>query len=509
MVGRIRTFLSLCLWSVYMHRNRLDPKVSVSVVFVVAMFMSIMDSTIVNVALPSLARQLNVPSTAIDAVVLAYLVSLAVVMPASGWLGDRWGTKRIFLLALSLFTVSSALCGLASSYAMLILFRVLQGAAGGALTPVGTAMLYRTFPPSQRVQVSRILIFATILAPAIGPVLGGLLVTQLSWRWVFYVNVPIGIVACLFGLIFLYEHKEATPGCFDLLGFLLAGIGLALLMYALSEGPTSGWTSINIFGSAIVGTLLLGLFVIIELRVSEPMIDLRLLHNRLFRTTNLVSLFAYAGFLGVLFIAPLFLQEARGVSALTSGLTTFPEAIGVVISTQIIARFYPRIGPRRLMVGGLIAVAIFMSLLTLMGNDTTLWLMRILMFLIGAGMAYAFLPLRAAAFATISSTSTGRASAFYSAQTQLGAALGVAILGSVLIVIGPTTLNASGTVEPNLFAYHAAFLAAAVLALIAAGIALTISDRDAAVTMRRKSRTIEHDDVPELVPSTDAAHNGN
>src|SRR6266849_4703368 len=439
-----------------MHRNQLDPKVSVSIVFVAAMFMSIMDTTIVNVALPSLARQLNVPSTSIDAVVVAYLVSLAVVMPASGWLGDRWGTKRIFLIALTLFSVSSALCGLASSYFMLIIFRVLQGAAGGALTPVGTAMLYRTFPPSQRVQVSRVLIIPTILAPALGPVLGGLLVTQLSWRWVFYVNVPIGIAACLFGLIYLHEHKEATPGRFDLAGFLLAGIGLPLVMYALSEGPSSGWTSVNILGSAIVGMFLLGAFVVIELRKREPMIDLHLLRDRLFRTTNLVSLFAYAGFLGVLFVAPLFLQEARGVTALTSGLTTFPEAIGVVLSTQVVARLYPRIGPRRLMAGGLTGVAIMMAILSLIGQDTNLWVMRVLMFFIGAGMAYAFLPLRAAAFATISNTSTGRASAFYSAQTQLGAALGVAILGSVLSIIGPTTLSASGTVEPNLFAYHAA-----------------------------------------------------
>jgi len=492
-----------------MYRTRLDPKISVSVVFVTAMFMSIMDSTIVNVALPSIARQLNVPSSAIDAVVVAYLVSLAVVMPASGWLGDRYGTKRILLIALALFTISSALCGLARSYEMLILFRVLQGAAGGALTPVGTAMLYRTFPPSQRVQVSRILMFATILAPALGPILGGLLVTQLSWRWVFYVNVPIGIVALLFGLIFLYEHKEATPGRFDLAGFLLAGIGLALLMYALSEGPSSGWSSINIFGSAIVGTFLLCLFVVVELRVPEPMIDLGLLHNRLFRITNLVSFFAYAGFLGVLFIAPLFLQEARGVSALVSGLTTFPEAIGVVLSTQLVARLYPRIGPRRLMAGGLAGVSIMMALLTLMGEDTNLWVMRVFMFLIGAGMAYAFLPLRAAAFATISSTSTGRASAFYSAQTQLGAALGVAILGSVLSIIGTTTLSATGTIEPNLFAYHAAFLAAAILTLIAACIALAVSDKDAAVTMMRKSSTVESDEKQELVPSTDVAQNGN
>jgi EmrB/QacA subfamily drug resistance transporter len=488
-----------------MLRNRLDPKVSVSIVFVSALFISIMDTTIVNVALPSLARQLGVPSTSIDAVVVAYLVSLAVVMPASGWLGDRWGTKRIFLLALTLFTLSSALCGLASSYTMLIVFRVLQGAAGGALTPVGTAMLYRTFPPSQRVQVSRVLIIPTVLAPALGPVIGGLLVTQLSWRYVFYVNVPIGIAACLFGFVFLHEHKESSPGRFVLAGFLLGGIGLALVMYALSEGPSSGWISANILGSALTGALLLVAFVVIELRKREPMIDLRLLRDRLFRTTNLVSLFAYAGFLGVLFVGPLFLQEALGVTALTSGLTTFPEAIGVVLSTQVVARLYPRIGPRRLLAGGLTGVAIMMALLSLMGFETNLWVMRVLMFLIGAGMAYAFLPLRVATFATISPTSTGRASAFYSAQNQLGAALGVAVLGTVLSILGATTLSSSGVVQPNLAAYHAAFLAAAVLALIGACIALTISDRDAAATMKRKSRTVERGEVSELIPSSDAS----
>ena len=487
-----------------MHRNQLDPKVSVSIVFVCAMFMSIMDSTIVNVALPSLARQLGVRSTSIDAVVVAYLVSLAVVMPASGWLGDRWGTKRIFLLALTLFTVSSALCGLASSYGMLIVFRVLQGAAGGALTPVGTAMLYRTFPPSQRVQVSRVLIIPTVLAPALGPVIGGLLVTQLSWRYVFYVNVPIGIMTCLFGFIFLHEHRESTPGRFDLAGFLLGGIGLALVMYALSEGPTSGWISANILGSALTGAILLVAFVFIELRKREPMLDLHLLRDRLFRSTNLVSLFAYAGFLGVLFVGPLFLQEALGVSALTSGLTTFPEAIGVVLSTQVVARLYPRVGPRRLMAGGLTGVAIMMALLSQMGFETNLWVMRVVMFFIGAGMAYAFLSLRAATFATISPASTGRASAFYSAQTQLGAALGVAVLGTVLSIVGVTTLGTTGVVQPNLTAYHAAFLAAAALALIGACIALTISDRDAAVTMRSKSRTIERGEISELIPSTEA-----
>src|SRR5437764_3792124 len=164
-----------------MHHRQLNPKVSVSIVFVVAMFMSIMDVTIVNVALPSIGRQLGVPSTSIDAVVVAYLVSLAVVIPASGWLGDRWGTRRIFLLALVFFTIASALCGLAGNFTLLVLFRFLQGAAGGALAPEGTAMLYRTFSPAQRVRVSSILIIPTVITPTTGPRLGSFLVDQMSW----------------------------------------------------------------------------------------------------------------------------------------------------------------------------------------------------------------------------------------------------------------------------------------------------------------------------------------
>jgi EmrB/QacA subfamily drug resistance transporter len=479
-----------------MHRSQLDPRVSVSVVYVAALFMSIMDGTIVNVALPSMGRQLGVPSSGLDAVVVSYLVSLAVVIPASGWLGDRWGTRRIFLLALTLFSGASALCGLAGNFTLLVFFRALQGAAAGALTPVGTAMLYRTFPPAERVRLSSILIIPTVLAPASGPVIGGFLVDASSWRWVFFVNVPIGVATCLFGLLFLQEHRESAAGRFDVPGFLLAGVGLALALYALSEGPGSGWGTPAVLSSAAGGALLLPAFVVVELRRREPMIDLRLLGDRLFRITNLVSLFGSASFLGLLFVAPLFLQDGRGASALTSGLTTFPEALGVVLSTQIVARLYPRVGPRRLMAGGLIGVATIMTLLgLLLGFDTDLWLMRALLFLTGAGMAYLFLPVQAAAFATISSADTGRASALFSAQRQLGAAVGVAVLAAVLSAVGPTHQSATGLVSPNLDAYHAAFLASAVLALVGAGIALAVSDRAAAATMRRPTRKREPGDA--------------
>jgi EmrB/QacA subfamily drug resistance transporter len=486
-----------------MQRPSMNPKVSVSIVFVVAMFMSIMDSTIVNVALPALSRQFNLKGTAVDAVVVGYLVSLAIIIPASGWLGDRIGTKRVFLSALALFTIASALCGLATSYPMLIGFRLLQGAGGGALTPVGTAILYRTFPPIERVRVSRILNIPTVVAPASGPILGGLLIDKLSWHWIFYVNVPIGIAAFLFGLLFLQEHREGSTKSFDLNGFLLAGIGLALTMFALSEGPSYGWTSPAILISGIVGVVTLVAFVFVELRSTHPILDLRLFRNRSFRTSNVVTLFSSAGFLGVLYAAPLFLQLARGASALTSGLTTFPEAVGVLVSAQIVARLYPNIGPRRLIIGGLTGVAIVMALMTLMGQDTSLWLMRVLMFLTGAGMAFSFTSVQAASFATISSAQTGQASALFNAQRQIGASLGVALISTVISAVGLTHLNASGAVVPNLTAYHAAFIASAVLALIAAGFGFAVRDSDAAATMRPKKPPVDVESVPDPVLSAD------
>ncbi|HVU65998.1 MAG TPA: MDR family MFS transporter [Ktedonobacteraceae bacterium] len=469
---------------------KINPKVSVCVVFVAAMFMSIMDTTIVNVALPDLGRQFGVASTSIDAVVVGYLISLAVIIPVSGWLGDQWGTRRVFLMALGLFSLASALCGLAQNLPMLIGFRVLQGIAGGAMTPVGTTILYRTFPPEERVGVSRILNIPTVIAPASGPVIGGFLVQQLSWRWVFYVNVPIGVAALLFGLLFLQEQpREKSAGRFDPLGFVLAGSGLGLLMYALSEGPTYGWTTPGIYGSALVGLFLVALFIVVELRAQEPMLDLRLLRNRLFCICNLVTMVSGAAFLGVLFVAPLFLQEARGASPLISGLTTFPEAIGVVVATQIVARMYPRIGPRRLTTFGLLGVSVMMFLLGALALTSDLWVMRSLIFLVGAGMAFCFTSVQAAGFATITPAETGRASALNNVQRQIGSAMGVAILSTVIGLVGPVTAGPHGGLQPNLTAYHVAFIVAALLALTSAIIALFISDRDAAPSMKlRKSR---------------------
>ena len=446
--------------------------------------MNSLDSTVVNVALPTLGHEFEVDSAAIESVIVGYLVSLAVLIPASGWLGDRFGHRHILLTALAIFVMASALCGAAQSLDQLVLFRVIQGAGGGLLTPVGMALLFRTFPTEERIGVARILMFATIIGPAAGPILGGFMIEHLSWRWIFYINLPVGISALLFGVLCLQDHGERIEDPFDFPGFILAGTGFSLFMYALSEGSSKGWGSPRILTTGIAGVVLLALFVRVELRTARPMVQLRLIGNRLFRRTMSVSVFSSAGFLGTLFVVPLFLQEGRGVSPLTSGLTVFPEAIGVVTFTQVVARIYPHIGPRRLMSGGLVWVGIVLATVSLFPFDINLWVFRLAMFLLGCGMACVFVSNQAAALATISREQTGGASMLYMVQRQIGAATGVAVISSVLLLVG-TEQVLEGIAVPDRDGYRAAFLVAAALALVGAALATRVPDEDAAVTMRK------------------------
>jgi EmrB/QacA subfamily drug resistance transporter len=457
----------------------LEYKWLVAIVFVCGMFMDIMDTTIVFVATPTLAREFNASAASIEWVVLGYLLSLAIWIPASGWIGDRIGTKKVFLFALAMFTVASALCGQAHSLNELVAFRVLQGVGGGMLTPVGTAMLFRAFPPIERAKASTVLIIPTVLAPALGPIVGGWLVTDVSWRWIFYVNLPVGVFGFVIGALYLREHREGTAGRFDLPGFVLSGAGLALVLYALSEGPEKGWSSPIVMTTGVVGVILFALLVVVETRVPAPMLALRLYRDRMFRNANIVLTLTYGSFAGVLYILPLFLQDLRGLSALQSGLTTFPQAVGVIISSQLVGRLYVHVGPRRLIFWGMVAMAIMTMLLAIVGVHTDLWWIRLIMFGRGICIAFAFVPLQAATYANITSEDTGRASALYSTQRQVAAALGVGVLLSVL-------LSGAKNGIPALSAYHAAFFVGGCLVVAAAVSALLIRDEDAASTMEQR-----------------------
>ena len=468
--------------------NRVSQKVAVSVVYVAAMFMTIMDVTIVNVALPTIGRTFRVPSTSVASISIYFSVSLAVFISASGWLGDRFGGKRVLLAAIVMFTAASALCGVAGSVTELEIFRVLQGVGGGMMAPVGLAMLFRVFPPAERIRASAILTVPTTFAPALGPIVGGILVTELSWRWIFFVNVPLGILALGFGVLFLERGDALQPGPFDAVGFLLAGASLGLLMYGLSEGPIRHWSSAVVQACIAAGAVLLALLVLVELRKPRPLIDLRLLGNRLFRSSNGVMILASTSFLGTLYVVSLFFQDGRGMSALGSGLSIFPEALGVMAGAQLASRWlYPVLGPRRNIAFGLLAVTASTGLMTLVGAQTSLWWMRLLMFCLGVAMGQVFVPAQAAAFATISPEATGRASTMFNVVRQLGGAVGVAVLTTVIVAAGATS-SVAGRVVANLAAYHVAFGVAAGVAVVGAAVALTIHDADAASTMVRRGR---------------------
>ena len=269
---------------------------------------------------------------------------------------------------------------------------------------------------------------------------------------------------------------------------MLAGAGLGTLMYALSEGPSHGWSSPLIISTGLAGIVLLAALVRVERRAPQPMIHFRLLADRLFASTTAALFIGVMAFLGSLYLVALFLQGGLGLSALDAGLSTFPEAIGVMLGAQIAGRVYPRIGPRRMMTGGMLGVAATTALMTTIGSGTSLWWLRTLMFLLGLSWAHTMVPLQAAAFATITPADTGAASTLFNTGRQVGMAVGVAILSTVASAVGLTE-QVAGRAAPHLAAYQAGLAAASVIALIAAGAARFVDDRAAAATMRRPDRS--------------------
>jgi len=283
------------------------------------------------------------------------------------------------------------------------------------------------------------------------------------------------VAALVFGALFLPRGSEHPPGPFDLPGFLLAGTGFPLFMFALSTGATSGWGAASVLATGVAGLVLLALFVLVELRAAAPMLRLRIYANRLFRATNLQLTFAGAGFVGTLFLVPLLLQNGLGFSAVHSGLSTFPEAIGGMIGVQVTTRLYKRVGPRRLMIAGMCGTVVTIGGMAFAGPGNAAWLIPVLMFFTGGSFGFAMAPSQAAALATVSPAETSHASTLLNTLRQAGGAAGVALLGTVL--------GATGASSADLAGYRLAFLAAAALMVIGAGFSSLVSDVDAAPTM--------------------------
>lgn len=463
-------------------------KYLVAIAFMLGLFMNILDTTVTNVALPDLARAFNASTTSIQWIVNGYLLSLAVFIPLSGWAGDRFGMKRVFVFALVVFTAGSALCGFAWSAESLIGFRVIQGIGGGMLTPVGTAMMFRAFPPDERAKASALVAIPAGVAPALGPILGGYLVEYVSWHWIFFINLPVGIAGIIFSILFLERGQQDDPGRLDVAGFLLSAGGLAALVYGLSEAGSRGLSDARVELFIAAGLVLLATMVFVELKVERPMIDVRLFKDKLFASSSTVMLVAFAGLTGALFLLPLLLQAEMDLSPLQSGVAMFPQAVGMVGLMPLASRMYGRVGPRRMLMGGMAWVGLSTFGYCLIGIGTDLWQVGLLMMLRGMGFAMVIVPLQAATFATISVKDTGRASAIFSSVQQVAGSLGVALLGTILtsrLAHHGAQMGNPLTREDAVLAFHEAFFVAAVFTLVGALVAVIISDKAAAPSMRK------------------------
>lgn len=460
--------------------ERFGYKNLVAAVYIAALFMQIMDGTIINVALPTLAEEFAVDAVAMDWTVLSFTIALAVMTASAGWFGQRLGLRRAFLLALGGFVVTSLLCGLAQSLNQLVIGRALQGASAGLITPVGSALLFNAFPIEERSIASRKVITVAVIAPALGPIVGGAILEYASWRWIFFVNLPVGGLALFMAWKWLRTEEPEPNTSFDFSGFVLLAAGLGLTLYGLSRGGERGFGSTTIVLSLVVGIGLLAALVVVELRKRHPLLHLRLLTERNFQRYNIVSLPVYAGFISLLYLLPLFLQDEADHSPLDVGLALFPQPLGVLITSQLVGRvLYKRFGPRRLMlVGAFAALAIGIATARI-GTDVDLWLVRLLMLGRGLAMGLFFVPIQSAVYARTERPLMGQATAIYGTTRQIAPALGVAIVSTVLA----NGLAGTTIVTERVGAYQAAMLASALMFAVAGLLALRVRDEDAAATM--------------------------
>jgi EmrB/QacA subfamily drug resistance transporter len=331
----------------------LEPKWKVLISVMFGIFMIILDSTVVNIAFPTLRREFGASLANAQWVLSIYVLSLGVTTPVSGFLADRFGIKRMYLLGLSIFVIGSFLCGLAPSLGWLIFFRALQGFGGGIAQPLGPAQLYRAFPPKEQGTALGYFGIALVFAPALGPILGGWLVDANIWRFIFFINVPIGIVGVFLGSRFLLDYQVERKPSFDPLGLITAVIGFGAILYAASIAESNGWTGSTtlLFTGIGVATLIVHTFV--ELRVAkDPMASLRLFGNRTFLNAALVGYVATVALFGAEFLMPVYLQAFRGRTALEAGFILLGVAATSGIATPLAGRLYDKIGPRMNLIVG-------------------------------------------------------------------------------------------------------------------------------------------------------------
>jgi EmrB/QacA subfamily drug resistance transporter len=418
--------------------DALTPQIRrVAVVVVVGAIMSILDTTIVNVALESLARDLDAPLSTIQWVATGYLLALATVIPLTGWAAERFGPRSVWMSVVAGFVATSALCGAAWSAESLIAFRVLQGLAGGMIMPIGMITLAQAAGPQRVGRVMSVVGVPMLLGPVLGPVIGGLLVTHLSWRWIFYVNLPIGVVGLVLAARLLpperAEGRSADgPGRLDWRGLLMLSPGVALVVFGLSEVSTHGSVSLVLLLPVLLGAALVGAFVVHALRTEAPLVDVHLFRGAGFSAAAATVFLVGAALFGALLLLPLYFQVARGQSALQAGLLMAPQGLGAALGMNRAGRLTDRIGGGPVVVAGLLMLLLGTVPFTQVRADTPYWLLEAALVLRGVGLGFTMMPAMAAAYATLERHEIPRATPMLNVVQRVGGSIGTAILAVVL-----------------------------------------------------------------------------
>jgi len=413
--------------------TRFDYKWVALAVVLCGSIMTLLDATVVNVALPTLQSTFNSSSyNDISWVVSAYLLAQGAVIPVTGWITDRFGTKRVYLITLFLFTLASALCGFAWSLPALIVFRILQGIGGGMIMPIGMTIILRAVGPSQMGRVMGIFGVPMLLAPAIGPVLGGWLVQDFTWRLIFYINLPVGILALVAAYRYLRETPFSHTMKLDWIGFLLGTPAVVTLMYAVDRSSTLGWSSPLVVSLLLTAAVLFTLFVVRQRTAAEPLLHLELFRDRTFSWSIVLGFVIVTAMFGVMLLLPLYLQEVHGYDALHTGLLLMPQAATAAVFMPLGGYLTDRIGPRPVVMFGLVVlVAGGLLLAQLQVNSPTVLVVAALA-LRGMAMGFAMMPGMSAGLARVPAHLTSRASSITNTAQRVGSSIGIAILVTVL-----------------------------------------------------------------------------
>ncbi len=479
--------------------NRIDAYVwRISAVVIVGSIMSILDTTIVNVALATLGHRLHSPIAQIQWVVTGYMLALAAVIPITGWAARRFGAKQVYLLSLVLFTAGSALCGLATSATELIVFRAIQGVGGGMILPIGQLMMADAAGPKRMGRVMSIVAVPAMLAPILGPTIGGLILDNASWRWIFYVNVPIGVIAVLAALRTLPWLKAGAAGRLDIRGLVLMATGLPLLTYGLAEiGITGSFTAVKVLVPCLGGLALVAAFAVHALRVPLPLLDLRLYRRPTFASASFAMFCLGAALFGGMILLPLYWQGIRHETVLDTGLLTAPMGLGAALVMPLAGKLADRWGGGPLALFGVVVTTLATIPFGLIGAHTSILWLSVAMFVRGTGIGFAFMPVMAAAFASLQRSELAHATPQLNVLQRVGGSIGTAVLAVVLqrALTGVHTLGGAAS------AYGTAFWAATALTALAIVpcIILLRAERAARAATREKDPGVPAEALAEAV----------